>query len=227
MKKNEIKEKTSDKVYRYIEEKIIRGEWKRGDRIDSENFLAEALGVSRVSVREAIGKLVAMGILEKKKGGGSFVREISSQSFLDTLIPHLMLGEGDYVEILQLRSALDVLAVKLFIENSDLDLKKSLKSIHENMENSCDKPDEFYQFDMEFHKTIVQGAKNNLVKRVYDMILNIMDYHTKEQYLKLTLDKRVSEHRAILEAILNNDIEIAQIYMKRHLERSISDMKNS
>ncbi|MGL6114112.1 MAG: FadR/GntR family transcriptional regulator, partial [Cetobacterium sp.] len=52
----EIKEKASDKVFKYIESKIIQGIWKQGDRIDSENQLAEELKVSRVSVREAIGK---------------------------------------------------------------------------------------------------------------------------------------------------------------------------
>lgn len=62
-----IKEKASDKVFKYIEEKIVLGIWKEGNKIDSENQLAEELMVSRVSVREAIGKMVAMGILYKKK----------------------------------------------------------------------------------------------------------------------------------------------------------------
>ncbi|MGL5057854.1 MAG: FadR/GntR family transcriptional regulator [Fusobacteriaceae bacterium] len=68
------KEKASDKVFEYIEEKIVKGIWKEGDKIESENQLAKELNVSRVSVREAISKMVAMGILLKKKGGGSFVK---------------------------------------------------------------------------------------------------------------------------------------------------------
>lgn len=217
--------KPSDKVYKYIEEKIINNYWKKGEKIESENRLAEELGVSRISVRDAISKLVALGLLEKKKGGGSYVREVSATNFMDSYLPHLILGQGNYLEILQLRSALDVLLIRLFIENSDEEKLYGIKLIHDKMEKSLNEPENFYQYDMDFHRFIASNSGNSLICNVYEMILKISERYAKEQYFKLELETRVKEHLQILKSILDKDIEIAQIYMKRHLERTMRDMK--
>lgn len=220
----ELKVTASDKVYKYIEEKIMGNHWKKGERIDSENQIADSMEVSRVSVRDAIGKLVALGLLEKKKGGGSYVKNSSPVDFMNSFIPHLMLGVGNYSEILQLRSALDVLLVKLFIENADKEMMESIKSIHDKMEKNIDNPEKFYEYDMEFHKYIAEHSGNNLIFNVYEMILKMMSYQAKTQYFELELENRVREHLQILKAILDRDIEISQIYMRRHLERTIKDL---
>ncbi|SJZ86804.1 transcriptional regulator, GntR family [Cetobacterium ceti] len=220
-----MREKPGDKVLKYLEEKIFQGFWKPGDKIDSENYLAELLGVSRVSVREAISKMVAMGLLIKKRGGGSYVKEITPVDYMDKLLPFLVLGDGDYIEILQLRMSLDVLGVKLFIENKDEYIINELKIIHKKLIENKNNPKEFFMEDMNFHKCIMKGSKNLLIYKVFEMIVQIMGYHAKEQYFQLPLINRIDEHNLILEAILNEDIEIAQIYMKRHLERTISDLK--
>lgn len=220
-----MREKPGDKVLKYLEEKIFQGFWKPGDKIDSENYLAELLGVSRVSVREAISKMVAMGLLIKKRGGGSYVKEITPVDYMDKLLPFLVLGDGDYIEILQLRMSLDVLGVKLFIENKDEHIINELKIIHKKLIKNENNPKEFFMEDMNFHKCIMKGSKNLLIYKVFEMIVQIMGYHAKEQYFQLPLINRIDEHNLILEAILNEDIEIAQIYMKRHLERTISDLK--
>lgn len=221
----EKQEKAGDRVFKFIEEKIVKGIWKAGDKIDSENQLAEELGVSRVSVREAIGRLVAMGILSKKKGGGSFVKDITPVGFMDNLIPFLILGEGDYIEILQLRSLIDVMGVSLFIENSTQDMIENLEKVHRDMMESIDRPEDFYKYDMKFHKLIMEGSGNSLLYKVSEMIMNVMGYHAQEQYFKLPLENRVTEHQLIMDAIKKKDTEIAKIYMKRHLERSIKDLK--
>lgn len=220
-----LKEKASDKVFKYIEEKIIKGVWKEGDKIESENQLAEGLDVSRVSVREAIGKMVAMGILYKKKGGGSFVKGLTPSCFMDNLIPFMILGEGDYIEILEMRSALDVVGVGLFIKNATDDVIEELNKINKKLNNKDITAEEFFEQDMIFHKFIMKNCGNSLINKTFEMILNIMGYHVKEQYFKLPLKERVLEHDLITEAIKKKDIEIAQIYMKRHLERTIFDLK--
>lgn len=221
----EIKEKASDKVFKYIESKIIQGVWKQGDRIESENQLAEELKVSRVSVREAIGRMVAMGVLSKKKGGGSFVEGLSPVGFMDSLIPFMILGEGDYIEILELRLALDVMGVTLFIQNSSKEVIDGLDKINSKMKEKKITPEEFFIQDMAFHKYIMKNCGNSLIYKVFEMILHVMGYHAKEQYFKLPLEDRILEHNLIAEAIQKKDVEIAQIYMKRHLERTILDLK--
>ena len=62
-----------DQVYQQMKDQIVNGEWKAGDRLPSENELAEQFGVSRVTVRGALQKLAALGLIETKLGDGSYV----------------------------------------------------------------------------------------------------------------------------------------------------------
>lgn len=219
------RERTSDKVFKHIKERIIDKTWQPGDKITPELHLVEELGVSRMSVREAIEKLVALNILVKKRGGGTFVNEMSPTDYMDELIPMLMLGGVDYKQVLEFRSAIDVLAVKLFIERADKELFKALRECYEEMVASRDEDEKFFELDMNFHKIICQGSDNPLLHKVIGMIFSIMKGQSKEEYHKLTPDERIEEHGKILLAVEDGDVELAQLYMKRHLERSMKDLE--
>jgi GntR family transcriptional regulator, transcriptional repressor for pyruvate dehydrogenase complex len=66
----------SDKIVDQIKECIISGEWKPGERIPSENDLTKQLNVSRISVRDAIQRLIGMGVLKVRVGEGTFVTDL-------------------------------------------------------------------------------------------------------------------------------------------------------
>ena len=70
LKKQDIKEQ----VFQQLLSKIQSGEWKPGEKLPSENELTKAMGVSRITVREAIQKLVAINLVETYQGKGSFVK---------------------------------------------------------------------------------------------------------------------------------------------------------
>ena len=71
--------RVSDQAYEQIRDLVFRGQLKPGDQIMPERELAQALGVSRPTVREAIKKLVTMGLLEHRQGQGTFVSSTDSQ----------------------------------------------------------------------------------------------------------------------------------------------------
>ena len=77
--------KISEEIVDQIKQLISKGELKPGDRIPSERDLATMLGVSRPSVREAIMVLEAMGFLDSRQGGGTFVRALTEGSIMDPL----------------------------------------------------------------------------------------------------------------------------------------------
>ena len=77
--------RVSDQAYEQIRDLIFRGQLKPGEQIMPERDLAQALGVSRPTVREAIKQLVTMGLLEHRQGQGTFVRSISDQRELNPL----------------------------------------------------------------------------------------------------------------------------------------------
>ncbi|NIP49902.1 MAG: FadR family transcriptional regulator, partial [Gammaproteobacteria bacterium] len=77
--------KISEEIVNQIKQLISSGELKPGDRIPSERELASLLGVSRPSVREAIMVLEAMGFLESRQGGGTYVKALTESSIMDPL----------------------------------------------------------------------------------------------------------------------------------------------
>ncbi|MCK5780279.1 MAG: FadR family transcriptional regulator [Psychrilyobacter sp.] len=219
-----MNETPMEKAYNYIEKKIINKEWTAGEKITSEVRLAVELGVSRVSVRSAIEKLVALDILNKIKGSGSYVNEINNTTHLNKLIPFMTIGGASYIEILEYRSYMDVLSVELFIENCTNDNKIKLEEIVEKMKNTRER-EEFFLLDMDFHHEIAKGSRNNILIKINQILYNILKNRYKDEYHRLTYEKRVEEHKEILDAILEKNIKTAKLYTKLHVLRSLEDLR--
>lgn len=81
----------SDDIVAQLEAMILEGTLKSGERLPAERVLAEQFGVSRPSLREAIQKLVAKGLLVSRQGGGNYVTESLGATFSDPLL-HLLEG---------------------------------------------------------------------------------------------------------------------------------------
>lgn len=218
-----MKKTAIDIAYEYIEKMIIKGKWKVGDKITPEVRLAKELGVSRVSVRSAIEKLVALNVLTKKRGGGSFVNKVDEGTCLNNLIPFMAIGESSYREMLEYRSYMDVLAVELFIKNASKENKENLKLIFEKM-NVSHGGEEFFLLDMEFHQEIARGSQNKILSKVNQIIFNVLKYNYTEEYHKLSPKERTEEHKKILGSILEKDTEMAKLSTKLHILRTLKDL---
>lgn len=68
----------SEQVFSQLKKAIVEGVWKPGDKIPSENELASSFGVSRMTVRQSLQKLIALGLIETKLGDGSYVRVLEA-----------------------------------------------------------------------------------------------------------------------------------------------------
>ena len=77
--------RVSDIVFDQLKEMIVTQEWAPGDKIPSENEIAQMMSVSRVSVRSALQRLASIGIIESRQGEGTFVREYSTSRQLEHL----------------------------------------------------------------------------------------------------------------------------------------------
>lgn len=220
-----MKVRISDIVFKTIEKKIFSREWKPGTKITSEPQLAKELNVSRMSVREAIEKMVALNILVKKQGEGTFVSELSTSTYLNNLIPALILDNYDYMEILELRLTMDVESAKLCAKKCSEDIIKELEEIYEEMIQNQTDIDKFTKQDLEFHIKIAEGTQNSLIIKINEMLRDILDYHQKNLYHTLGPIGGVKDHKLILDAIKNRDSELAGIFVRRHIERTIKELK--
>ena len=216
--------RTSDKVFNVIQEKIISGEYKPGMKIMSELKLAQELQVSRVSVREAIEKMSAVNIVSKRQGGGTFVNDLKPSVYLNSLIPMITLGQDNYNDILEFRLIIESEASGLCAERCSDNLINEIEECYNNMIKYQDDFDRFTEEDLNFHMKIVEGSNSPLIIKVNGILKNLLRAHQKLLYNNLGPSGGLSEHKLILEAIKNRDSQLAKLFAKRHIERTIRDV---
>jgi DNA-binding FadR family transcriptional regulator len=190
---------------------IIAGECPPGSRLPKEDDLAQRLGLSRNSLREAVRALTAMQILITKQGDGTYV---------SSLEPHLLLENLSFVaDVSQGETALQLLQVRRFLEQqatalaasrvSDEDVER-LDAILARSRDAAD-VEEFIRYDMEFHRAIAALTGNP----VLTMLLEILS--TQTQRVRILRGTQVGraiehvhrEHETILAALASRDAALA------------------
>ena len=86
-----------DEVYRQLLEMLASGDYPEGSRLPSETQLCDTLGVSRNTVRTAISKLIALGVLENQQGYGNCVRSMNIGLYANTILPCMLSHAKDLV----------------------------------------------------------------------------------------------------------------------------------
>lgn len=194
-----------DVVFQTLREGILTGELKPGERL-MEIHLANRLGVSRTPVREAIRMLELEGLVTMIPRKGACVASISKQ---------------DLQDVLELRRALDSLAVKLACERILPEQLRALQDAAKEFEQSTvsNNAKEIAQADVRFHDIILEATGN---KRLIQMVNNLAErvFRYRLEYIKDRNNhaQLVKEHAKILEYIEKKDSEAAQRAIELHID---------
>ncbi len=218
--------KASEQVLSLIKQKILSGDWSEGSKIDTEQELCNKTGVSRTSVREAVESLVALGILTKKQGGGTYVNRLDGSLLLQDFSSALFLNDYDAVSVLEFREIIEPACVRLLIENYDKDVCAKLQSdIHLMEEHEGEViSKEFAEADFDFHMTITDGSKNQFVHKIMKIMYSLFARYQYESNSVIGPKSGVEEHKMIFQAIEQRDAEMASLLLKRHIQRSKRDL---
>lgn len=170
----------SDQVFEQIRELIFKGDFKAGQQILPERELAQSMAVSRTSVRNAINKLVTMGLLEHRQGQGTFVSPPGNRTG-NPLAAAMATDEATFGDLLEVRMGLECNAAMLAAQRAtDSDLKAIRKSLEE-MEQDLESTDRIgTEPDAAFHMAVSFSTKNpvliHLMRNFYDPVYR----HQKE-----------------------------------------------
>ncbi len=204
----------TDQIFEYIQEQIASGNWKRGEKIPSENELAAQLGVSRMSLRTAILKSNVMGITETRVGEGTFVKKFSMRPFLEELLKNNLINVTDS-DINDMRNILQIGSMRLAMKLPTLDDEIAfLEGLYNKMEESCKNNDldAFFAADSSFHRAICRSCHNEMMYIVYDAIEYLLTDLTKQnvrqsvEYNK-SFDMVLNHHRLLIESMKDRDID--------------------
>jgi DNA-binding GntR family transcriptional regulator len=212
-----------EKAYVLIQQKIARGELVPGSAV-SEIPIAKELGSSRTPVREALGQLVAEGLLEQTRNRGAVVVQLKRQ---------------DIVDLYELREALEVYAMgkvaqRANSENEIAHLKKLVGDIAE-LQSELERTQQsqlttrqmqrFVASDLGFHLLLVRMAANvRILKLVNEtrLLIRIFALH-REGHNAAMLSKIQAQHSEMIRAVSENNPQAAQQILATHIQKSLQE----
>lgn len=200
-----------------LQQQILRGELKPGQRLPSERALSESLGVSRPTVREAAQALAAMNVLEAKRGSGTYVSSLAVSELLEPLGFVLELTSMTIRSLFEVRSALEPLAASLAAERATEEQRARFSELLMRERRRLTRA-QVLEIDVELHELIVDSADNELLGAV-SRSLNILGRRSRELTVRKAgaVTRAANEHRAIIEAILARSPDQARVAMETHL----------
>lgn len=208
-----------------LESQIRSGSWLRGERLPSERELAQRMGVSRATVREALGALQVAGLVETRQGAGSYV--------VDTLPTRdaelTLLADASPHSVLQARAIFEPAIASLAATTNGID--PELERLLEVMTEANDPRDpearqRWSDADRAFHRQIAYATGNIVLIAVAEHVAELMD---EPLWRRLRDDSiavpghttlYVAEHRLIAGAIAEGDGEGAALHAAEHLKRT-------
>ena len=197
------------------------GALRPGDKLPPERELAQQLGVGRTTVREALKLLTLGGLLEARRGDGTYVRQ-SFTSFLSQQIEWpVLLSVQEVDKIVEVREALEVKASRLAAERATPEEVERIGIFRELLEIEGRDIERETDLDLEFHHAIAEASHNELLSGLMLSLQNIL-----HQYIALSnqmtdrLETTVTEHQAIYDAIAASDVDGAERAMSEHLALS-------
>ena len=203
-----------DVVFNTLRQAILRGELKPGERL-MEIQLANKLGVSRTPIREAIRKLELEGLVLMIPRKGAEVAEITEKNLRD---------------VLEVRCALEELAVQLACDRIDKQGIRDLQQAAKNFESVLDSADitKIAEADVAFHDIIYMATDN---KRLIQLLNNLREqmYRYRIEYLKKKeyYPRLLAEHQDIIQAIANGERERATKITSQHIDNQVETVADT
>jgi len=211
------KNKISEEVFNEIIRIITFRKLKPGDKMPSENDLVKMLGVSRNTIRSALSKLNALGILEVHQGDGYFMRKVNIDIYVNQLIPILLNSSGDLETLTEFRIGVEGQAVFLASVRAEEDDLKSMEQCLGMMEQNLNNDEKFAEYDMEFHLAVAKASKNELCFKSFELIKTLYLVWLKEFVRNHGKAHSNEFHHQIFSAIKKRDPKLARELMMEHM----------
>lgn len=201
---------------------IKSGKLAIGEKIPTEETLAEMFNVGKSSIRKALSALEMIGLLEVRPGVGSFVGELNIAPFINAVTPLLIKNESMERDLLDFRKILELNAVELAATRAES--TKDLLTSLVNMKTAIDHDDlnAGVDADILFHKSIFLLSQNNILENVSDCIATILESSVRFNREKIlgnnhSANELYNQHLGIYEAIMLHRPELAKSRMEQHL----------
>jgi len=221
----EIRKQTGDNnqlsmcVVRYISGLIIRGKLRPGDQLPPEREFAREMRISRPTLREGIGSLMAMGVVKRCHGTGNFVSTGLTGFNNNLLACHGTLTRPIHDQLLEARLKIEVSVAGLAAERATgaqiTELAEELVEMHGSLTDY----DEYLTHEICFQRIIGRSANNPVLEMMMETLTtNFYDCRSRRVYQFCGLVESANVYRGIYRAIRSHDPVQARQFMEKHLK---------
>jgi len=211
-----VRDSVSKQVFFEIKKRISDGFWKQGEKLPSENELAEAFGVSRLSIRSALQALEALKIVKIKNGDGTYVCKFELSNILDN-ISDMMTESVCLDDLNEYRYFFESACIKLIQKRKpSIQELDSLKACCEGMERAATESDYpmYNAWDLQFHQALssLTGNKmfeysNSVFRSIYKHYYAINVSNPDKEFMNWS--KGINYHWEFYENLCNREYEKA------------------
>ncbi|CDY75823.1 Transcriptional regulator, GntR family [Caballeronia glathei] len=217
-----------DRTVRQLEEKVLEGSWGALARLPAERALAEALGVSRSTVREAIQRLVSRGMLETKRGSGVYVVQKQPARLSAPWLQLVVDNPPLRAETLEFRLVFECAAARFAAQRSTPQELDRLQSLLLKMRDAVAAQDVDAEalVDGEFHTVLTAASHNRMLDQFYASVITMLREHIAANTFDATVNNanaliqstmRLSQHESIYLAVRERNPDAAQQAMFAHI----------
>jgi GntR family transcriptional repressor for pyruvate dehydrogenase complex len=209
-----------EQVAAQLSDQISDGKWKTGEKLPSESELCLALNIGRSTLREALKSLAFVGMVQMRPGEGTYVIE-GSKLLLERIMTSGMLKtDKELQDVGEARLILEAETAALAAKRAEPQDLDRLDALMDEMKKSIDGFGRAYvDLDVEFHLTIAQCAKNQMLYELLTPIRGVLkEWIGKSQELPGIRQNAHRQHARILAAVRKRESEKARHAMRTHLQ---------
>lgn len=207
----------ADQVEERLRTYFMQQGFKPGDALPKEVEMAEALGVSRNVVREALSRLRMLGMIETKKRRGMVLTEPDLLNSLERVLDPKLLGSNSIRDLFSLRLVMEVGMSDLLFMNRTAEDLKFLQKVVLDEEKKARTPQDHIRYELEFHGRLYQMTGNHFLRRFTSLLVPIFDHWLAYEAEVGTVLTGSVNHRGLLNELETGTPDSFRTAMHRHL----------
>ncbi len=211
-----------------LKENILSGKLKDGERLPTQEELAQQFGVSRTVMREALHTLSSFGLIESHQGRGTFVRSPDTKTLMNPMFHALILDEASTSELMETRYHLERIIARLAAKRiSDAHIE-SLRGLITSMEGHIQERnfESVVKEDLLFHLQLATISNNSILKRIAETLREMMyTFLLQVSQIPGSPERAFECHKRIFQALEKRDPNLAEEMMRQHMLDIVEDLR--
>ena len=192
-------------VINQIREALINKQLNPGDKLPSEVDLATSMHVSRSTIREAIKVLTAYGVVEVRRGNGTFICQNDDGMSMDSMLFSFLLSQPSPKELREFRAYMEQIVMELAVRNATEDDIRELEDSYSELVEVCNDSEKSSKNELEFHRILGRISGNRLVSRIYMFSISFFSSSIASTHKNFGGSAALRIHRMTIDIIKNRD----------------------